>query len=77
LRFEWFRDDDGTRVVGNAGHYYGLTAGLNYRPHANVVIRPEIRGDWYDGPLTSGVAPFNEGRSTEQFSGGCDVIVTF
>jgi hypothetical protein len=28
-----------------------LTAGLNWRPHANVVIRPEVRFDYFEGGL--------------------------
>jgi len=77
LRFEWFRDDDGTRVVaGNAGDYYALTAGLNWKPNANVIFRPEIRYDNYDG-IAGNAWPFNEGQDDEQFSGGFDVIVTY
>ena len=81
LRFEWFRDDDGARVPieggpGNAGDYYALTAGLNWRPHANITVRPELRYDWYDGSLANG-APFDDGTQTHQFSGGFDFIVTF
>ena len=83
MRLEWFRDDDGQRVVvnnagtGNAGDYYGVTWGLNYRPHANVVVRPELRYDWYNGNFASGAQPFNDGADDEQFSGGFDFIVTF
>ncbi|MBN2473561.1 MAG: porin [Pirellulales bacterium] len=77
LRFEWFRDDNGARVIqGNAGDYYELTAGLNYKPHANVMLRPEIRFDWYDGGVGGG-RPFGNGTRNEQFSGGFDCIVTF
>ena len=77
LRFEWFRDDDGARVIiGNPGDYYELTAGVNYRPHANLVIRPELRYDWYDGPTPAG-QPFDQGNSNEQVSGGFDFIVTY
>ncbi len=77
LRFEWFRDDDGTRVItNNDGRYYGVTAGLNYRPHANVVLRPELRYDTFEGSVAGG-QPFNENRSNTQFSGGFDVIFTF
>ena len=36
-------------IATNAGNYYEATAGINYRPHANVVLRPEVRIDWYDG----------------------------
>jgi hypothetical protein len=65
LRYEWVRDNDGSRVagVGNAlltdkgwnglpgcaGAYNDLSLGLNYRPNLNCVLRPEVRWDWYDG----------------------------
>ena len=77
-RMEWFRDDDGVRVVaGNAGNYYEATLGVNYKPHSNFLIRPEIRWDWYDGVIAGGNHPFNNGQSDSQFSGGFDMIVTF
>jgi hypothetical protein len=65
LRYEWVRDNDGSRVagVGNvlltdkgwnglpgcAGAYNDLSLGLNWRPNMNCVLRPEVRWDWYDG----------------------------
>jgi hypothetical protein len=76
-RFEWFKDKAGVRVVqGNAGEYYELATGINWKPHANVMVRPEVRYDWYNGGIDAG-APFNGGLSDFQLSGGCDVIVTF
>lgn len=82
LRIEWFRDDDGARVfdsMGNtfAGDFFEITLGLNHWPHANVLLRPEIRWDWYDGIAAPGAQPFNSGQDTAQFSGGFDLIVTF
>ena len=81
LRIEWFRDDDGTRVVtgapGNAGNYYEFTAGLNWTPRENLKVRPELRYDWYDGTIGPGGAPFGNGMHTTQLSGGFDFIVTF
>jgi len=82
MRFEWFRDDDGARIIhpgyaaGNSGDYYEVTAGLNYRPHANVVVRPEMRYDWFEGSTANG-HPFDGDRFDEQWSGGLDVILTF
>ncbi len=73
MRFEWFRDDDGARVTGDVGNFYGLTAGLNWKPHANLTVRPELRYDWFEGTGS----PFNSGRNRDQFSGGFDVIATF
>ena len=59
LRFEWFRDEDGTRVGLNrpsnpnkppfVGNFFSLTAGLNWTPSTNFTLRPEIRADWFDG----------------------------
>jgi hypothetical protein len=77
-RLEWFRDNDGVRVVpGNAGNYFEATLGVNYKPHSNFLVRPEIRWDWYDGTIAAGNHPFNNGNSDNQFSGGLDMIVTF
>jgi hypothetical protein len=76
-RIEWFRDDDGVRVIaGNAGNYYEMSAGLNWKPRANFLIRPELRYDWYSGTAAGG-NPFDDGQATTQLSGGCDVIFTY
>ncbi|HUS38554.1 MAG TPA: porin, partial [Pirellulales bacterium] len=55
-RLEWFRDDDGVRVnpLGvppalAAGNYYEATVGLNWSPHDNFRMRPEVRYDWFQG----------------------------
>jgi len=92
LRVEWFRDDDGVRVAGPpaaagirawplsgfAGNFYELTAGLNWRPNPNVLIRPEVRWDWYNGLANSaGKLPFNNGNSSDQFLVAADLILTF
>ncbi|MCA9248079.1 MAG: outer membrane beta-barrel protein [Planctomycetales bacterium] len=75
-RFEWLRDDDGARVVpGTVGNYYEATFGLNYKPHANVIVRPELRFDWAD--VEAGALPYNGGTADEQTSGGLDIIFTF
>jgi hypothetical protein len=92
LRVEWMRDDDGLRIAGPgiipgvqaydgfgfAGNFYNVTAGLNWRPHPNWVIRPEARWDWYDGlrnPLNE--LPFDGGESDDQFTAAVDAIFTF
>ena len=31
---------------GERTSFYEFTGGINYKPHANVVVRPEIRYDW-------------------------------
>ncbi|MFM9025862.1 MAG: outer membrane beta-barrel protein [Planctomycetaceae bacterium] len=93
MRFEWFRDDDGYRVVnplrnalfgqapaygGFAGNFWAATWGVNWKPTANWIIRPELRYDWYDGRRGSGGAlPYGNGDRSGQFYGGCDAIWQF
>ena len=55
-----------------------LTFGLNWRPHPNFVLRPELRYDWYDGTTNlQGVLPYNNGNSSTQLTLAVDLIVTF
>jgi hypothetical protein len=91
LRAEWFRDDDGMRVAGPgnvpgirafdgrgfAGNFYEVTAGLNWRPLANLLVRPEIRYDWFDGPAGPTGLPFDDGNSDDQLLFGVDAVLTF
>lgn len=86
-RFEWFRDDDGVRVgavrpsndsvptSGFAGDFFEITGGLNWTPHANLIVRPEVRYDWYEGPRSGVDFPFNDGDDKNQFLGALDVIL--
>jgi len=94
LRYEWVRDNDGSRVagIGNnllsdrgwdgqpgcAGAYNDLSLGLNWRPNANITLRPEARWDWYDGRAnTDGELPYGNHTKREQFTLATDLIVTF
>lgn len=80
VRVEWFDDPEGARISQNGlaeGSYYELTAGVNWKPNENVTFRPEIRYDWFTGTAADGELPFNEGRSSTQFSGGFDCIFSF
>lgn len=82
-RFEWFRDEEGTRVGLNRpsnpnkppfpGSFYSATLGLNWSPLCNLMIRPEARWDWFDGQGR----PYNDGRRDSQFLLGLDVILLF
>jgi hypothetical protein len=88
LRVEWLRDDDGVRVGGPGniptvrawdgngfvGNFYEITAGLNWRPTKNWLIRPEVRYDWFhrDGPPVPGGLPFDAGDATEQWTFAVD-----
>lgn len=75
-RFEWFRDQEGVRVGNGRAHYFEWTVGLNYRPFANFVVRPELRYDFVASP-GGAVRPFDRGRSSDQLAGGFDMIFTF
>ena len=85
MRFEWFRDEDGTRVGLNrpsnpnkvpfVGNFYSLSAGLNWLPTTNLIVRPEIRADWFDGDQA--VQPFNDGTDDSQLLLAVDAILLF
>ena len=76
LRFEWFRDENGSRVpgAGQTGDYFELTAGLNWTPNQHVVVRPELRWDWTGTP---DYYPFGDGTRSNQVLLDCDLIVRF
>jgi hypothetical protein len=85
LRFEWFRDEEGTRVGLNrlsnpndppfAGNFFSLSLGVNWSPTYNFMLRPEVRYDWYDGNAAQ--LPFNDGADDDQFMLGLDAILLF
>jgi hypothetical protein len=47
VRLEFFDDVDGQRT-GFPGLYTALTAGLNFKPHRALMLRPEVRYDYND-----------------------------
>jgi hypothetical protein len=73
LRFEYFRDDDGTRL-GYSADMYEVTFGLDIRPEGltNVRFRPEIRWDH-----AAGATPFDGGSDGDQVTLAMDIIFTF
>jgi hypothetical protein len=85
MRFEWFRDEDGTRVGLNrrsnpnkapfAGNFYSASAGLNWKPTCNFTLRPEIRYDWYDGDAQR--LPYDDGTDSNQLLLGLDAILLY
>lgn len=62
-RVEWWK--------ANGVSYHEITGGVNYKPHANVVIRPEIRYQW------SPAAANPVGIPDQQTIFGIDTILTF
>ena len=85
LRFEWFRDEEGTRVGLNrarnpnvppfVGDFYSLAFGVNWTPTKNFRVRPELRADWYDGSAVR--QPYQDGAEDTQFMLGADAILLF
>ena len=67
-RFEWWA---AARQDGPRQNIYASTWGLNYRPHANLIFRPEVRFDWDD----DGRAFL--GGDANQTTFGIDGILTF
>jgi len=93
LRYEWFNDDDGTRVRGANGaggipngielegvpaHWHELTIGLNWRPNENIFLRTECRWDWVTPHDPAAQGgPFNDLVDRHQFLWGTDLVVEF
>ncbi|NND99925.1 MAG: porin [Pirellulaceae bacterium] len=92
-RFEWWNvsadsqgyygDNAPAGLVNVATGDYDITAltlGLNYKPHANVTVRPEVRWDWIDGDQASlmiaDVSVLEDGDDN-QTTFGMDTIITF
>ncbi|MEL6105783.1 MAG: porin [Planctomycetota bacterium] len=50
-RMEWYNEDGVFNTFGNENDIYALTLGLNVKPHANLIVRPEVRFDWDDNSV--------------------------
>lgn len=87
VRYEWFNDQHGTRIDnafgGNFGaHWHELSLGLNWTPHPNVLVRPEVRWDWVDyhagaGPVPQASPIFDGFTKASQTVFGIDAIFKF
>jgi hypothetical protein len=93
IRMEWFRDQQGFRVggflpdnrglptdfSGYAGNFTELTFGANWKPNSNLVVRPCIRWDTYNGEVNNpqGLRPFDDGTKNWQILVGGDVILLY
>ncbi len=87
-RYEWFRDNDGSRLArmyirrgglglppaGFAGTYQSATLGGNWTPNPNLTVRPEIRWDWSSD---TGIAPFDDLSSDSQLTVAIDAVYIF
>jgi hypothetical protein len=86
IRYEWFRDDDGTQVAGGAtgaggylapvgASYQAVTMGLNYQINDCLLLRPEMRYDWQKGG--GATKAYDDGNDNDQFTFGSDLILRF
>ncbi|MGZ5601468.1 MAG: porin [Methylobacter sp.] len=74
IRGEWFRDSNGTLLnIGNAGNYYALTAGVNWKAQDWLKFRPEIRYDW----AGSKAMTFNNRSQNQQLEVAMDIVIEF
>jgi hypothetical protein len=46
FRGEWWKSN---QVTGQNASFYEMTAGVNYKASANLLVRPEVRYDWCPG----------------------------
>jgi hypothetical protein len=68
----------GYALSGFAGNFYAITFGPRWTPLPNLVIRPNFRADFYQGPHNAaGLKPFDGGTKNFQQILGTDAIVTF
>ncbi|MEM9365593.1 MAG: porin [Planctomycetota bacterium] len=73
-RFEWYSVDEG--VFASEADVFALTTGINYKPCANVIMRPELRWDWVDADAADN-AQILEDNDDSQFTFGMDTIFLF
>jgi len=75
-----FPNSNPASVGGFEGNFYAVAFGLNYKPqsNANLVVRPEVRYDHFQGNGVGGLAnPYDDGNSDEQFVYGIDLIYLY
>lgn len=71
-RFEWWNPEGASvSAFGNEVPIYAFTMGMNFKPHANVIMRPEVRFDWDDE------LALNLPEGEEQTTFGIDTIFLY
>jgi Putative beta-barrel porin-2, OmpL-like. bbp2 len=58
-RAEWWKSNGVVYGDGQSTSYQEITGGLNYKPHANVIIRPELRYNWTNESVANNTQDFN------------------
>jgi len=71
LRGEWFRDQNGLKVMfdGVPATYYGITAGLFWKPLKWITVRPELRYDISSNPV------YNDLTDRQQFTVATSFVI--
>ena len=69
IRYEWYKPDGVS--------YQTLTGGVNVKPMANLVIRPEVRYMFSEGNQQTYTGPDYNGQLFNQTVFGIDAILTF
>ncbi len=78
-RFEWYQNQGIYTDPPQKSDIYALTFGLNYKPHANVLVRPEVRWDWVSNTAAIAAAGNSvlENNDDDQTTFGIDTIFLF
>ena len=68
-----------TTFSGYAGNFTEVTFGANWKPNANLIVRPSIRWDTYSGADNNagGLRPFIDGNNNWQILVGGDIVMLY
>jgi hypothetical protein len=71
-----------TSRSGYQGNFYQITMGPKWTPTKNIIVRPNLRFDWFSGGIDKNLnpgklAPFDNGTKNAQTIFGTDFIVLF
>jgi hypothetical protein len=59
------------------GNFYQVTVGPRWTPNPNLVIRPNLRFDFFDGVAGTGFLPYADGTKSNQGILGTDVVLVY